>query len=156
MNINIIRLTNNHTEYIKLISEWYFLEWGIEKIQTINNFNNILNSEDQFQLLLLGDNIPLATAGLYHEVGLTKKNPSYKIYKNWLALVYTVPSQRGKGLGKLICKEIEKVSKQNKITNLYLFTDNAENLYKRMNWEILERISYGERNIVIMNKELSD
>ncbi len=152
MNINIIRLTNNHTEYIKLISEWYFLEWGIEKIQTINNFNNILNSEDQFQLLLLGDNIPLATAGLYHEVGLTKKNPSYKIYNNSLALVYTIPSQRGKGLGKLICKEIEKVSKQNKITNLYLFTDIAENLYKRMNWKILERISYGEPYIVIMNK----
>ncbi len=154
MKIEFIKLNNQPLEYINLISEWYFLEWGIDLDQTKEKLNHIIKSKDQFQILLLCNHIPVATAGVYHEVGLTQKIPEYKIYKNWLALVYTIPSFRGRGLAKLLCQEIEKNSLSINVTTLYLFTDTAETLYKKMNWEILERISYGERNIVIMKKEL--
>ena len=89
------------------------------------------------------DNIPIATGGLYNHVGLLDREPRLKIYKNWLALVYTKPDNRGKGLGALICGHIQDYSKDLGLKELYLFTHTAENLYKRLSWQQIERLALG-------------
>ena len=100
------------------------------------------------------DNKPIATGGLYNHVGLLDKEPRLKIYKNWLALVYTTPENRGKGLGALICNDIQSQAISLGLKNIYLFTHTAENLYKRLGWQQMERLVLGEKDIVIMKKEL--
>jgi GNAT superfamily N-acetyltransferase len=98
------------------------------------------------------DGVPISTGGLYHHVGLLDKAPHLKVYKHWLALVYTIPKQRNQGYGALICQRIQHHSKSIGIDKLYLFTDTAERLYRRLGWAEIESLSIDSRNIVVMEK----
>jgi GNAT superfamily N-acetyltransferase len=141
-------------ENLQLIADWYLSEWNIPVQTTIEKTKKLSADNYEFQILMtLGDK-PIATGGLYNHVGLIDREPRLKIYKNWLALVYTKPDNRGKGLGALICNYIQDHSKDLGLKNIYLFTHTAENLYKRLGWQQLERLALGGKDIVLMKKEL--
>ena len=141
-------------ENIELIANWYLSEWNIPVQTTIEKIKRLSADNDEFQILMTLDNKPIATGGLYNRVGLLDREPRLKIYKNWLALVYTKPDNRGKGLGALICNYIQDHAKDLGLKEIYLFTHTAENLYKRLDWHQLERLSLDGKNIVVMKKEL--
>lgn len=52
------------------------------------------------------NNLPIVKGWLFNHLGLIDREPKFKIYKNWLTLVYTIPANRNKGFGALICKNI--------------------------------------------------
>ena len=139
-------------EHIALIADWYLSEWSIPVQATIEKIKQLSVYNHEFQMLMTLNNKPVATGGLYNHVGLLDKVPRLKIYKNWLALVYTKPEFRGKGLGALICNHIQDYSKDLGLKEIYLFTHTAENLYKRLAWQQLERLALGGKDIVIMKK----
>jgi GNAT superfamily N-acetyltransferase len=139
---------------IHLIADWYLSQWNIPIQTTIEKIKRLSPLHYEFQVLIIIDNNPVATAGLYNHVGLIDREPRFNIYKHWLALVYTKPNFRGKGLGTLICKYIQNHSKDLGLKDIYLFTHTAENLYKRLAWKQLERIALDSKEIVIMKKEL--
>ncbi|NJL76805.1 MAG: GNAT family N-acetyltransferase [Saprospiraceae bacterium] len=139
---------------IELIADWYLNEWNIPVQTTIDKTKKLLVDNFEFQILMTLDNKTIATGGLYNHVGLLDKEPRLKIYKNWLALVYTTPENRGKGLGALICRHIQTQAKDLGLKDIYLFTHTAENLYKRLEWQQLERLALGGKEIVVMKKEL--
>ena len=141
-------------DIMQLISDWYIGEWNIPKEKTIEKLKAVVNSVSQFQVIMLLNNVPVATAGVYHHVGLLDKEPRFNIYKNWLALVYTIPAMRQKGYGALLCQHIDGHSKKLGIQEMYLFTDTAERLYTRLGWQVMERLPLGERNVVVMKKDL--
>ena len=141
-------------EITELISEWYLREWDIPKHTTIQKIRSFDGGKFQFQVLLTIDNIPVSTAGLYNHVALLDKEPRFNIYKNWLALVYTIPERRRHGFGAMICDYIQEHAKQLCIKEIHLFTDTAERLYTRLGWNKLEQIALGKRNITIMEKQL--
>ena len=153
-NIKFRILQANDDEAFHVIAAWYLNEWKIPTDKTMQRLLSIANDSSQFQILLTINDNPVATAGLYHHVGLLDKEPRFNVYKNWLALVYTIPEQRGKGYGAMLCREIEKHSEKIGIKQMYLFTDTAEQLYKRLGWSELERIALNERNVVVMKKDL--
>lgn len=147
-------ITPNDNEKIQLIADWYLTEWSIPIQTTIEKTKNLSTDNFEFQVLMTLDNKPIATGGLYNHVGLLDKEPRLKIYKNWLALVYTKPNNRGKGLGALICNHIQDLSKDLGLKEIYLFTHTAESLYRRLAWQQLERLALGGKDIVVMKKEL--
>lgn len=153
-NITFQVVQPNETKTIKLIAEWYLNEWKIPIEKTIARISSFTEFGEEFQVLLLQDNIPVSTGGLYHKVGLHSKEPRFEKYKNWLAQVYTTPSHRHNGLGALICNHIQELSKTKNIREILLFTDTAESLYTRLGWATIERLSYDIRNVVVMNKVL--
>lgn len=139
------------SEIIELIAEWYLSEWNIPIQTTIEK----LSTENfEFQVLMTLDNRPVATGGIYNHVGLLDKEPRLAIFKNWLALVYSIPEIRGKGLGASLCRFIENYSRELGLKNIYLFTHSAESLYRRLEWQQIERIALGGKDIVVMKKEL--
>jgi GNAT superfamily N-acetyltransferase len=144
----------NDNENIELIADWYLSEWNIPVQTTIEKTKKLSADNFEFQVLMTLDNKPIATGGLYNHVGLLDREQRLNIYKNWLALVYTKPDIRGKGLGALICNNIQDHSKDLGLKDIYLFTHTAENLYKRLGWQQLERLALGGKDIVIMKKEL--
>lgn len=154
LNVKYQILRPEDKEYIELIADWYLSEWNIPVQTTIEKIKKLSAEYDEFQVLMTVDNQPIATAGLYRNVGLLDREPRLSIYKNWLALVYTKPESRGKGLGSLICKHIQDYSKYLGLKDIYLFTHTAENLYKRLGWQQLERIAALGKDIVVMKKEL--
>jgi GNAT superfamily N-acetyltransferase len=139
---------------IELISEWYLTEWNIAKDKTIKRLKSFSHDCSQFQVLMTLDAVPIATGGLYNHVSLLDKEPRFKVYKNWLALVYTIPDKRHQGFGSLICDYIQDYLKRRGVKEMFLFTDTAEKLYTRLGWNVLERLSLDERNIVVMKKQL--
>lgn len=139
---------------IHLIADWYLDEWNIPVNKTIERLKTITADSSQLQVLMSLNNVPITTGGLYHHVGLLDKEPGFKIYNNWLALVYTIPGMRHRGFGALICNYIQNYSKESGRKEMYLYTDTAESLYERLGWYQLERLSLGERNIVVMKKDL--
>ena len=138
---------------IKLIANWYQQEWKIPEDITIQKQQQIATDTKQFQVLMHVNNVPIATGGLYSHVGLLDKEPRFKIYENWLALVYTIPAMRGQGYGAELCRFIEQQSLSKGRNEIHLFTDTAEALYKRLGWEVIERLSIGDRSIVVMEKK---
>ena len=139
-----------------LIANWYFSEWNIPIEKTIQRLQKVTTDNFQFQVITTLNDLPISTGGLYNHVVLLDKEPRFKIYKNWLALVYTVPKQRQKGYGALICKYIQEHSKKMGVKKMYLFTDTAEGLYNRLGWTELERLQLGNRNVVVMEKNLNN
>jgi GNAT superfamily N-acetyltransferase len=139
---------------IALIADWYLNEWNIPAEATNEKIRNLSHGNNEFQILMMLGNDPVATGGLYNHVGILDREPRLKIYKNWLALVYTKPELRGKGLGALICNKIQDQCKDMGLKNIYLFTHTAERLYNRLGWQQLERLAIGGKDIVVMKKEL--
>ena len=146
----------NDNKTIELISDWYLSQWNIPKNITIQKLKSFSGEGPPFQVVMTLDAVPIATGGLYNHVGLLDKEPRFSIYKYWLALVCTIPGKRHQGYGALICEYIHEYSKKLGIKEMFLFSDTAEQLYKRLGWHVLERLSLGERNIVVMKKKLCE
>ena len=147
-------ITPTDDKNIGLIAQWYLNEWNIPVQTTIAKTKALLPANNEFQLLMMVNGKPVATGGVYTHVGLLDKEPRFNSYKNWLALVYTLPKNRGNGLGKLLCEEIQNHSKKLGLTEIYLFTHTAESLYKRLGWKKIERISLAQKDIAVMKKTL--
>lgn len=152
INFQIVQPNDQAT--FQLIADWYLSEWKIPRDKTIQRLQTITADNSQFQILMTLNGIPISTGGLYDHVGLLDKEPRLKIHKHWLALVYTIPDKRHQGYGALICKHIQDVSKKIGLDTLYLFTDTAEELYKRLGWTEMERLAMGDRKIVVMKKDM--
>jgi GNAT superfamily N-acetyltransferase len=139
---------------IALIADWYLKEWNIPKQATIEKLKIVTAEPEQVQVLITLDNLPIATGGLYNHVALLDREPKFKIYKNWLALVYTKPENRNKGYGALICKHIQQHANKMGLKEIFLFTHTAESLYKRLGWQQVERLVAGGKDIVVMKMDL--
>jgi GNAT superfamily N-acetyltransferase len=139
---------------IALIAGWYLKEWNIPKQATIERLKIVTADPAQLQVLITLDNLPIATGGLYNHVALLDREPKFKIYKNWLALVYTKPENRNKGYGALICKHIQHHANEMGLKQIFLFTHTAESLYKRLGWQQVERLVAGGKDIVVMKMDL--
>jgi GNAT superfamily N-acetyltransferase len=136
------------------IAEAYQSEWKIAQQETYRQLPKYQINATPFQITLSIDNQPIATGGIYNHVGLLTIEPRFAVYKNWLALVYTIPEKRGKGYGAMLCEAIEAHAKTIGLTELHLFTHTAESLYKRLGWQELERLTLRGREIVVMRKAL--
>jgi len=138
-------------DLIPQVCRWYRNEWHIEESITANKLSNCgLNVP--LQIVVYADEVPVATGGLYNEVNLHNIELRFKKYTPWLALLYTIPDFRGKGIGSFLCDCLEIEATKLGIRECYLFTSSAESLYVRKGWKEMERIVHKERRIVVMNK----
>lgn len=147
-------VTPNDKQTFEIIANWYVNHWKIPKERTLTRLDEITNDALQFQVLMLVNNIPVATGGVYNWVSILDKVAYLNEHKHWLALIYTDGAHRQKGYGALLCKFIQNHAKTLGLKKLHLYTDTAERLYARLGWQVLERISVAERNVVVMDFDL--
>ena len=152
IDYQVVKCSDKQT--VELIANWYLSEWNISKETTIQKLSNFPDQGFPFQVLMTIDDKPVATGGIYEHVALLDREPKFRVYKPWLALVYTIQENRSKGYGALLCEKIQSMAKDMGLKELFLFTHTAESLYRRLEWEQLERIQIGEKNIVVMKKQL--
>ncbi len=150
--INFFQLKITDTKVIESIATWYLEEWNIPIEKSVEKLNNICGDPLQIHLIMTMDTEIIGTGGIHNHVSLIDRKPDLHIYKKWLALVYTKPEYRRKGLGAKLCVELTLQAKSIGINDLYLFTHTAESLYRRLGWEEIERINFNERDIVLMKK----
>lgn len=147
-------ITGKDEESIRLIADWYLSEWKIPVETSAEKIKNLMKENNEFQVLMKLNGQAVGTAGLYTHVGLIDREPRFRIFRNWLALVYTKPEYRRQGLGAILCTYIQEYAKNLGLKEIFLFTHTAESLYRRLGWEAIERLSLGERNITVMKLSL--
>jgi GNAT superfamily N-acetyltransferase len=53
----------------------------------------------------------------------------------WLSGVYVVPDHRGRGVARALVASVEEAARRLTVLWLYLYTESAQGLYKRLGWE---------------------
>ena len=141
---------------IQTIGSWVFNEWGkhnpeatLDKV--INAFRNRAGSTVvPLTVVALDQNDqPVGTASL--TVTDMKTHPELT---PWLSSVYILPEARGNGIATELCRQIEREAKRLGNSRLYLFTDNAKELYLKLGWEIKAYEEYRDLNVTIMEIDL--
>ena len=145
----------SYPQCVPTVAKWVMDEWGHESPSMTQEsleekFRTHLNRKViPLTLLAIEEDRPLGTASLVFYDMKDRQDLS-----PWLAAVYVLPEHRGKGIGSKLVKSIELLAANLEVENLYLFTPDRETFYARMNWTVLERTTYREKDVVIMAKEL--
>ncbi len=148
------KVRSNENNFIELIAEWYLNEWDIPIEQTSKRLANIPNDDVIFQLLLLKNNEPVATGGLYNKINLLKVHPKFLKFKPWVALLYTPPKNRNRGFAEKLLFKIEDIANELGFKELYLHSFTAERLYLKNKWIAFDRVEYKEHITAVMKKEI--
>lgn len=150
MNLSIHRLKPEEPQLARLIAGWYLAEWHLPVAQTTERLQQIISDPVQLQLLLFDGDEPVATGGIYHHVGLLDRVPRLRIYRHWLALLYTMPEHRQKGYGTALCRALVNATADLGMSELHLFTDTAVAFYSKLGWTQKELLQIGGRSVMIM------
>lgn len=153
-HIDIQIVASDDYKVLSLIADWYQAEWSIPVAHTVGNLRLITADIHQFQMVLSVNGRAVATGGVYDHVGLLNHQPELNIYKKWLAQVYTIPGERGRGYGICLCKQIQDHCRALAFDKIYLFTHTAEPMYQRLGWSVIQRLTISNRNIAVMEKTL--
>ncbi len=143
------------TELIGLLAGWYQDEWNLPVSKMRERLTGISSGPEQFHGVMYIDGLPVATGGIHHHVGLCDREPRFAQYRHWMAMVYTLPQYRNKGIGAVMCHYLQEHSRAKGIGSLYLFTDTAERLYHRLGWSLMERVDIAGRNIAVMHMHIN-
>lgn len=156
MEMNLeLKFLQETPEMAPLIASWYEKEWKIAREVTLSSLSGKMTTSFPFQIVCYSNGEPVGTAGLYDMVGLLRADPSFATYQPWLALVYTDPAFRGKGIGAWMCKEMDRLTLRAGFKRYYLYTFTAESLYRRLGWIEMDRVNYHGNDTVVMYRDLA-
>ena len=72
----------------------------------------------------------------------------------WLGGLFVAPEWRHRGVASLLLKRAVEEARRLKLAKLYLWTSSAEGLYRKLDWQPVERLDYCGRRIVVMRSDL--
>lgn len=100
-------------------------------------------------LVRIDDGVPVATVSLESEDMEIRPDLT-----PWLASLYVVPAQRGRGLGRALVRAAEEEARSLGVPELYLYTPGQEAFYAALGWERLERCEYRATPVTIMRRSI--
>jgi GNAT superfamily N-acetyltransferase len=68
----------------------------------------------------------------------------------WVASLYVIPKARGKGIGTLLMRHIQRFAMIRNFERLYLWTEKAVRLYEKCGWKVLRRANYNSHPVTVM------
>jgi GNAT superfamily N-acetyltransferase len=151
-------LLADYPNAIPVIASWYFAEWGY-----LPELANLKDIENKLQASLNRGEIPLVILALidervagvaelkYHETDL------YPDKEHWLAGLYVPVQHRGKDVGYRLIRHSIETARTLGIRTLYLQTEQLDGgLYGKMGWNHVEKVSYRDVDVLIMEKHLGN
>ncbi len=147
----------NYPQFIPVIAQWYFDEWGyLKKDSTVlsltQDLERYLNSDKvPLMLVALNQEEPLGAVQLkYREMSI------YPDYAHWLGGVYVAKGIRGKDLAQQMIIKLCTVAKFSGVKKLYLQTEKLDGgLYTKLGWKAVEQVTYRGIEVLVMQKDLS-
>jgi predicted N-acetyltransferase YhbS len=119
-----------------------------QAVARVSGHTAVLGPNQAF--VLLEDGVPIGTASFTQTdmVARSELTP-------WLASVYMVPAQRGRGLAARLVRAVEAAARDTAVPTLWLFTDTAAPLYARLGWiDVGQEIEAG-KPVTLMRRDLS-
>ncbi|HEY1172745.1 MAG TPA: GNAT family N-acetyltransferase [Verrucomicrobiae bacterium] len=145
----------DHPEFIPVIAEWYFREWGKYRAgdsveRRIGRLTEAANRRAVPTVIVAyeGDRI-LGSAML-----VACDMESRKELSPWVAGVFVEAAERGKGIGAALVERVIEEAKALGFPWLYLFTFSTEEYYARLGWEVVERTEYLGAGVTVMRWDL--
>ena len=136
------------------VAGWHHLEWSHFSQRTltdrIREFDEHLSQEaEPLTVLAWQDSKPVGSASLLvHDMEI------HPDWSPWLGSVYVLPSHRERGIGSMLCQQIEQEARRLGKERIYLYTPDRAPFYQRMGWNLLEEIEYKGEQVTLMDKVL--
>jgi GNAT superfamily N-acetyltransferase len=151
MSLSIVALADR-PELAPVVAQWHFAEWGhhypggtvegwLEHICTRMHADRI----PMTVLALDAEGQPLGTAGL-----VERDMDTHPELSPWLGGVYVLPAARRRGVASALVRHLVERAAALRIYDLYLYTNGAEALYRRLDWRPLAREPYMGRDVTLM------
>lgn len=159
-----LALLADKPDAIPQIAKWYSDEWGY--IAT-DDSRSTAALESKLKDYLNRDTLPLILLASIKEGGHSKviaaaqlrfqEMTTYPVTSHWLGGVYVNADYRGRAVGQTLLTAIIDIAKQQKITELYLQTeDHSGGLYKKMGWQPIEQVKYHNVEVLVMKLCLTE
>jgi predicted N-acetyltransferase YhbS len=145
----------DHPEFISTVAQWHHEEWSY---------------------LRPGDTIEARTVRLLAECGRGQIPTTFVAFSDgklfgsamliahdmdtrmdltpWLAGVFVAPDCRRQGIGSALVRHVVEFAANLGVKRLYLFTPDAEQMYSRLGWSLLERTTYRGANAIVMSYDV--
>jgi GNAT superfamily N-acetyltransferase len=146
----------NHQAFIPELARLHFAEWS-----SLRPGEPLEGRMQRLQASCGHASIPTVIvafngAALLGSAMLTAQDVDTKMdLSPWLAGVFVAGEHRRKGIGSALVARIVEESRAMGVPRLYLYTPKAERLYARLGWNVLERTTYREMDVVIMTLNLT-
>ena len=138
-------------EYMPQLARWHYDEWGY-----LNSGKSLADYSASMSGYLAEQTIPtmliaVANGELLGSAAIISSDmDTHPELGPWLANVYVREDQRGRGLGGKLVKAIMMLGEQLALAQLYLFTPDQENFYRRLGWNPLTREALNGTYVSIM------
>lgn len=142
-------------DLIPPVAAWLWDEWGRHKGRTVAMVEARLAARQattgpEQTFVRLHGGVPVATASLVHD----DLDPRPDLTP-WLASVYVDPPHRGKGHAVPVILAVEAAARTAGIATLWLHTEHAAGLYKRLGWvPVGNEVDHGHP-VMLMRRDLT-
>lgn len=144
----------DHPHLAGTLAGWAHAEWG-----HLLPEDSLEASVERFKQRAVRDHIPLSLIALEggEPVGCVVLKPSEDItcvgLTPWLGALYARPDRRGHGIAGRLIQFALGVAKNLGLPRLYLSTVNAEALYRRHGWQVIDRFESAGEHVALMCRE---
>jgi GNAT superfamily N-acetyltransferase len=139
-----------------MVAQWLWDEWHQDAGDTFEATRDAVAASvspygPPQTFVLLVDDRPVGTASLVaHDLD---ERPDLS---PWLAGVFVVPEARGRGLAMHLIRAVETACRSAEIGTVWLHTADAERVYARAGWHVVESIQRrGRRPVTLMRRDLT-
>lgn len=142
---------SDHPEALPTLARWQHAEWG-----HLRPNDTLEKRTERLQRFSNGNRIPLTVVALdgpevLGSASLIEHDMETRMELTpWLAGVYVGEQYRRHGIGAELVRRIMAEAGRLKVPVLYLYTVHSEQFYAALGWQLMERTSYRDQNIVIM------
>jgi N-acetylglutamate synthase-like GNAT family acetyltransferase len=141
-------------DLVPVVARWLWDEWRRddgysleEAIARVAKRTSPSGPEQCFVLLV--NSAAVATASLTH-----CDLPARPDLKPWLAEVFVKPRFRHRGFASRLVRCVETACRSAQISNIWLFTDSAADLYSRLGWRAVGIEAYHGTDVTLMHRNL--
>ncbi len=158
MNTITIDDLSIHINFIPLLANWHFKQWGdLTGASTESDYKILLSksiSTSQFPLTLIATN----EVNLLGSVNIVDCDMDIRSeFTPWLAQLYVTPSERNKGIGFSLVSAATARCKKLGFHSLYLYTSGTlSSYYKQIGWSVIENVYYKGKERTVMIIKLID
>ncbi len=146
----------NHLEFVEQLAAWHHSEWAyLHPGETLEGRTERLRDKctrggvPTMLVAFDGDEL-IGSAGLVqYDMDIRRD------LRPWLASVFVARRHRGKGVASLLVRRAEGEATKVDVTQLYLYTPDAMELYRKLGWRSHLQVNYHGRDVTIMTKALT-
>jgi GNAT superfamily N-acetyltransferase len=146
-----IELLADHPEWVPLIAQWHWKEWGhLDPEGSLKKWTDALADRTKkdgipMTIVAVEDEKPVGSVTLEEHDMETRKDLT-----PWLSGVFVKPIYRFRGIASLLIQSAMDKAQRLGVETLYLYTRSASGLYHKLGWIEMENCHYQGREVIIM------